>query len=60
MNNEDKYKKNNPTPAELLKKAEQETSVDRYFLGIDTPKSPNGLQSLNEGFDFLQHSNLKN
>lgn len=39
---------------EMLLMASQDRPISREELGIKTPKTNDGLQSLNEGFDFLQ------
>ena len=43
------------SPQELLKMAGENRPIDRSEIGIDTPKTSDGLQSFNDGFDFLQH-----
>lgn len=44
------------SPQEILRMAQDNKAVDRTRLGINTPKTPDGLQLINEGFDFLQHN----
>lgn len=34
--------------------AGQDRTISREEIGVDTPKSSDGLQALNEGFSFLQ------
>ncbi len=46
--------KNNPSDDEILALASQDRQISRDELGIQTPSTPDGLQSLNEGFNFLQ------
>lgn len=46
-----------PSPQEILRMAGENKPIDRSEIGIDTPKTSDGLQSINEGFDFLQHNN---
>lgn len=45
---------NTPTDDEMLKMAGQERPIQRDELGIQTPSTQDGLQALNEGFNFLQ------
>ncbi len=44
-----------PCPQDILKLAADRVAVDRSQLGINTPRTSDGLQPFNEGFDFLQH-----
>ena len=47
--------KSNPNPYDILKMASENRPVDRSELGIDTPKTCNGLESITEGFNLFQH-----
>ncbi len=48
--------KNIPTDDEMLAMASQDSQISRDKLGIETPSNSDGLQVLNEGFNFLQFS----
>lgn len=37
--------------------AGQDRSISREEIGVNTPKTQDGLQALNEGFNFLQFNN---
>lgn len=52
--------KNTLTDDEMLAMASQDKSISREELGIQTLSTPDGLQALNEGFDFLQFSQHSN
>ena len=39
---------------EMLAMASQDRPISREELGIQTPSTNDGLQALNEGFNFLQ------
>ena len=47
-------KQNNPTDDEMLAMARQDRPISREELGMQTASTSDGLQSLQEGFDFLQ------
>ena len=47
-------KQNNPTDDEMLAMARQDRPISREELGMQTASTNDGLQSLQEGFDFLQ------
>ena len=46
--------KNTPTDDEMLAMASQDRPISRDEIGIQTPSTSDGLQALNEGFNFLQ------
>ena len=46
-----------PSPEDILRMAGENKPIDRSQLGIDTHRSSDGLEIINEGFDFLQHGN---
>lgn len=46
------------SPREILRMTQDNKAVDRTKLGINTPKTHDGLQLINEGFDFLQHNSI--
>ena len=47
-------KNSTPIDDEMLAMASQDKPISRDNLGIQTPSTPDGLQALNEGFNFLQ------
>ena len=51
------YKANVASDDQMWDLAGQDRSISRDEIGVDTPKSHDGLQALNEGFNFLQFNN---
>lgn len=47
-------KVNTPNEDQMWNLAGQDRSISREEIGVDAPKSSDGLQALNEGFNFLQ------
>lgn len=47
-------KNSTPTDDEMLAIASQDKPISRDDLGIQAQSTPDGLQALNEGFNFLQ------
>lgn len=53
------YKASIPNDDQMWDLAGQDRPISREEIGIDTPTSSDGLQALNEGFDFLQFNNQR-
>lgn len=47
-------KEKTPNDDQMWDLAGQNRPISREEIGVDTPKSPDGLQVLNEGVNFLQ------
>lgn len=48
------YKVNGPDDDQMWDLAGEDRPISRREIGIEAPKSSDGLQALNEGFNFLQ------
>lgn len=47
-------KNNNLTDDKMLKLASEDRPIQRDEIGIEAPSTKDGMQVLNEGFNFLQ------